>query len=235
LLSFIVDVEYYDEMTLSLVSLQQFSRETAGIDSTKHADSSHPNYIIKVEYGEEHRATKTFTNLKSQYGTVLGYHGSPLENFHSIVRNGLDATFGKETSLFGEGIYLSANRDVAFSFLKPGPNRYAHSLLGPRVGCIVCAEVACKPRVVRQSNGAKSSGGITIEGDDNLPPGYIVAEDNDCVQIKYILIYNNFAVQTRSKNYVCLVIAVLYVFLLVVLWLMKSMPVRRFLLRSSYT
>lgn len=39
------------------------------------------------------------------------------------------------------GIYLSSDRDVAFSFLKPGPNRYSHSIFGPRMGCIVCAEV----------------------------------------------------------------------------------------------
>lgn len=40
------------------------------------------------------------------------------------------------------GIYLSQDRDVAFSFLKPGPNGYTHSLYGARMGCIICAEVS---------------------------------------------------------------------------------------------
>jgi gamma-glutamylcysteine synthetase len=78
-------------------------KETAGIDS-KQSQSSNPNYVIKVEYTEENHTNKLFQKLKDEYGCVMGFHGSPLENFHSIVRNGLDHTYGKESSLFGDGI-----------------------------------------------------------------------------------------------------------------------------------
>jgi len=231
LLSFIIDTEYYDELSITQISLEQYKIETSGIDS-KQSYSSNPNYIIKLEYSDQHPMNKTFCKLKNQYRSVIGFHGSPLENFHSILRNGLDHTYGKETSLFGDGIYLSTDRDVAFSFLKPGPNCYSHSLFGARIGCIVCAEVACKPKVVRQSLERTGLAGITIETDNSLPKGYIVSEENECVQAKYILIYNNFLAPTKSKNNVCITIAILYIFFLVALWLLKSMPLKRFLLYS---
>lgn len=230
LLSFIVDVEYYDGIVMHQITLDQYVRETAGIDS-KQSQSSNPNYILKLEYTDDHHSTKAFQKLKAQYGAVIGFHGSPLENFHSIARNGLDLTYGKETSLFGDGIYLSSDRDVAFSFLKPGPNGYAHSQYGERMGCIVCAEVACKPKVVRMSS-ENGSSGIAIDADNSLPKGYIVAEENECVQAKYILIYNNFLVPTQSKNKFCLAIAVFYVLFLILMWAMKSMPMKRLLLHS---
>ena len=97
-----------------------------------------------------------------RFSSHSGFHGSPFENFHSIVRNGLDASFGKETSLFGDGIYLSEDqyeilayfsvyvcedfslpyREVAFSFLRPGRNMAPRSSTGQLVGCLVCGEVA---------------------------------------------------------------------------------------------
>lgn len=234
LLSFIIDTEYYDELTLTQISLEQYVNETSGIDS-KQSSSSNPNYIIKIEYGDKHPMNKSFSNLKAQHGSIMAFHGSPLENFHCIVRNGLDHTFGKETSLFGDGIYLSQDRDVAFSFLKPGPNCYSHSSYGPRVGCIVCAEVACKPKAVRTSTERSDTGITLLQSDDSLPKGYIVSEENECVQAKYILIYNNFAVPTKSKNNVCLLIALIYVFFLVAFWLMKTTPIKRFLLHTMHS
>jgi hypothetical protein len=234
LVSFILDTQYHDELILTQIPLEQYKIETAGIDS-KQSEGSNPNYIIKIEYTDQHHVNKTFTKVKNQYGSIMGFHGSPLENFHSILRNGLDHTYGKETSLFGDGIYLSSDRDVAFSFLKPGPNCYSHSIFGPRMGCIVCAEVACKPKVVRRSNEQSSLTGITIESDNSLPKGYIVSEENECVQAKYILIYNNFLAPTSSKNKVCILMAFLYVLFLVALWLMKSMPIKRFLLHGTYS
>jgi len=235
LLSFIVDTEYYEEIKLTQIPLNQYMRETAGIDS-KQSQSSNPNHVIKVEYTDENHANKIFQKLKDEYGCVMGFHGSPLENFHSIVRNGLDHTYGKETSLFGDGIYLSSDRDVAFSFLKPGPNCYTHSLYGERMGCIVCAEVACKSKIVRQSKeGSSNASGIAIDADNSLPKGYIVSEENECVQVKYILIYNNFTVPTKSKSKVCVTIALLYIFFLIALWLMKSMPMKRLMMLSYHS
>jgi hypothetical protein len=42
------------------------------------------------------------------------YHASSLENFHSILWNGLDTKYAKDSSLFGEGRLLTT------SLLRPG-------------------------------------------------------------------------------------------------------------------
>lgn len=92
---------------------------------------SDPQLVFKVNYTDDHHSYERFADLVTQHGSILGvyieyelhfylfilnlgFHGSPLENMHSIIRNGLDATFGKEGSLFGEGIYLSEDQCASF-------------------------------------------------------------------------------------------------------------------------
>lgn len=81
--------------------------------------SSKPNLVFKVEYDETSAWYKEFTRMRDTHGYVIAYHGSPLENFHSIIRNGLDDMFSKSSSIYGEGIYLSEDRDVSAQFVKP--------------------------------------------------------------------------------------------------------------------
>ncbi len=83
-----------------------------------------------------------FSTMKEKVGSSIGYHGSGMENWHNIIRCGLDVRFQKDTyiflkiisfffislnyalilllTIFGIGIYLSADPNVAFSFKKPG-------------------------------------------------------------------------------------------------------------------
>jgi len=151
------------------------------------------------------------------------------ENFHSIVRNGLDSTYGKETSLYGEGIYLSEDRDVAFTFLKCGKNFYNNSIFGKEVGCLVCGEVIKHPKHVRISSEKETSAGISINDDEaKLPKGYIVVESNDYVMVKYLLVYENFLGNTKKKTNFCQVIALVYIIFLFGLYLMRSTTVKHY-------
>jgi len=228
LLAWIVDTDFCDEFEVEQVSLEQYKQETKGIDSkqTKYSD---PNYIFKIKYSMDHVHAQDFEVLKEKYGSNMGFHGSGFENFHSILRNGLDTTFGKETSLYGDGIYLSEDRDVAYGFLKSGKNWSANSIFGGQVGCIVCAEVARHPQGARFSSEKGSSGGITIADDDSkLPKGYIVVEDNEYVLVRYILLYKDFYGNIKKKSNVCQFIALFYILLLVGLWLMRSAAVKHY-------
>eukprot|EP01127_Copromyxa_protea_P018779 TRINITY_DN5980_c0_g1_i2.p1 TRINITY_DN5980_c0_g1~~TRINITY_DN5980_c0_g1_i2.p1 ORF type:complete len:357 (-),score=55.16 TRINITY_DN5980_c0_g1_i2:57-1127(-) len=199
LLSWIIDLPYYEELDLEQISLDQYREETMNIDS-KQSKYSDPAYVFKVTYTEQHPTFPIFEKAKAEFGSTMGFHGSPFENFHSILRNGLDATFGKETSLFGDGIYLSSDRDVAFSFLKNAKNFAKNSALGDRLGCLVCAEVACKPQVVRLSPQEANIRNLSDNADPELPRGYIVVGENEYVCIKYILLYKNFGTFTEQGN-----------------------------------
>jgi len=199
LISWVVDTEH-DGLTIERVPHEQYKAETSGIDS-KQSKFSDPNYIFKVNYTEDYPTHDVWKRLSEKYGVTIGFHGSVFENFHSIVRNGLDSTYGKETSLYGEGIYLSEDRDVAFSFLKCGKNFYNNSIFGKQVGCIVCGEVIKHPEHVRISSEKEAATGISISDDDaKLPKGYIVVENNDYVIVKYILVYENFLGNSKKKN-----------------------------------
>ena len=46
-----------------------------------------PKYILELVYNE--MSEEQFQRRAKEHGTFLAYHGSRVENFHSIVHNGL--------------------------------------------------------------------------------------------------------------------------------------------------
>ena len=46
-----------------------------------------PDHVFEVRY--HNNASLTFDQQKEELGTKLGYHGSRMDNFYSIVNNGL--------------------------------------------------------------------------------------------------------------------------------------------------
>lgn len=46
-----------------------------------------PDFIFEVKYYTN--SSQKFTEQKTQYGIKYGYHGSRMDNFYSIVSNGL--------------------------------------------------------------------------------------------------------------------------------------------------
>lgn len=54
------------------------------------------------------------------YGTIVAYHGSPTDNIHSIIQNGLQSfSFSRRErngAVFGAGIYFAESLRVAESF-----------------------------------------------------------------------------------------------------------------------
>eukprot|EP01061_Rhynchopus_euleeides_P047829 TRINITY_DN9864_c0_g5_i1.p1 TRINITY_DN9864_c0_g5~~TRINITY_DN9864_c0_g5_i1.p1 ORF type:complete len:663 (+),score=115.83 TRINITY_DN9864_c0_g5_i1:82-1989(+) len=95
---------------------------------------------------------KRFEELKQQYGTKFAFHGSPTENWHSILRNGLYCASGTEFQVtdygfFGKGIYLSPHSGVSLGYMRggavqrvPGRNREPN-FLGENFHCIAICEV----------------------------------------------------------------------------------------------
>ena len=61
-----------------------------------------------------------FEGLAAQHGRIRAFHGSQVENFHSILHNGLRNMSGTKEmrtgAAFGEGIYLAANLNVALMY-----------------------------------------------------------------------------------------------------------------------
>ena len=64
-----------------------------GSSLSKWTDSEQPQFIFELVYSNE-QETK-FLSTADSYGVLLAYHGSSVENFHSILHNGLLNLFNK--------------------------------------------------------------------------------------------------------------------------------------------
>ena len=54
-----------------------------------------PDHVFSVREREPDARSRTFDALANQYGTITCYHGTALENFHSILMNGFLSHFNK--------------------------------------------------------------------------------------------------------------------------------------------
>jgi len=86
-----------------------------------------PELVIRSLGGEQFlmlssppEKEKVFRSYRKQYGSVYAFHGSPIENWHSIVRNGLKNASGTSLQIngaaYGKGIYMSPYLSVAAGY-----------------------------------------------------------------------------------------------------------------------
>eukprot|EP01113_Clastostelium_recurvatum_P028603 TRINITY_DN34574_c0_g1_i2.p1 TRINITY_DN34574_c0_g1~~TRINITY_DN34574_c0_g1_i2.p1 ORF type:complete len:253 (-),score=21.90 TRINITY_DN34574_c0_g1_i2:82-840(-) len=96
-----------------------------------------PQYAFEIRYADE---TGPFFQLRASHNTHIAFHGSPFENWWSILHRGLQVQFQKETNIFGDGIYFSDDPQVAHSFVQQN-SVWNGSVLGGRLGCIGGCEI----------------------------------------------------------------------------------------------
>ncbi|XP_070828072.1 protein mono-ADP-ribosyltransferase PARP6-like isoform X2 [Chaetodon trifascialis] len=69
-----------------------------------------------------------FQTAKKLYGSTFAFHGSHIENWHSILRNGLvNASYTKlqlHGAAYGKGIYLSPLSSISFGYSEMGKGRH---------------------------------------------------------------------------------------------------------------
>jgi hypothetical protein len=75
---------------------------------------------------------------------LMAYHGTDFANVHSILHNGLLAASGTRLqtygAVFGSGVYLSSDFDVAFAFSK-GAEAWGSSCIGRQLRCVLLCDV----------------------------------------------------------------------------------------------
>lgn len=232
LLDWIINTEY-DGFTLRSLPVDTFTRRTAS-KTSKRRQQAHalPDYAFEFVYTPESYRLKRFEALESQYGTIMGCHGSLLENFHSIVRFGLDESFGRSSSIYGDGIYLSSDIEVAHSFLRPAAHGIEGMSIGDRIGVVIACDVILHPDDVRHEGTAPSARkSLLDESKEQLPPGYIISTSSHLVLNRYLLVTserNTPEPAARPRRYlppkaaVQWLLVLFYVLLLVAIWYAKS-------------
>lgn len=145
-----------------------------------HRSKLKPTWRFRVDTTED----PSFEALAQEYGTVVGYHGSSLGQFHSILHHGLQNLSGTEHmqsgEILGSGIYLAEEVSVAQNFMRFGPISLLKSagLSAPMMsfGAIAECELICHP-----DNMKSTSGG---------PSAYYVVQEEHHVRLKSIYIYS---------------------------------------------
>uniref|UniRef100_A0A452GY98 Poly [ADP-ribose] polymerase n=1 Tax=Gopherus agassizii TaxID=38772 RepID=A0A452GY98_9SAUR len=151
-----------------------------------------PDFLFEIVYCDQMNAK--FDETKGERNLIYAFHGSRLENFHSILHNGLHCHLNR-TSLFGEGTYLTSDLSLALLYSPHGLG-WQRSVLGPVLSCVAVCEIIDHPDVKCQVK-KKDSEEIdrkrarvkNSEGGD-VPQKYFVVTNNQLLRVKYLLVYS---------------------------------------------
>eukprot|EP00040_Diaphanoeca_grandis_P000371 m.15237 g.15237 ORF g.15237 m.15237 type:complete len:390 (+) comp10492_c0_seq1:38-1207(+) len=170
-------------------------QELTGKSSYKVA----PDFIFEFKPQHDTKRDKDFEVLKEKHGVLTAYHGSALENFHSILTNGFLNQFNK-TALYGEGTYFSSDLSVCMGFCAAGKS-WDKSELGPRVTCVAVCDVVKHPDVTLPGGKIKHDfDRASTVGGSKAPPTYVIVPNNDHVRLRYVFVYAEAATTTTSTS-----------------------------------
>ena len=160
---------------LNLIELDSKSRiEKLGPDIEQYIVTSHPP-----------ETEKQFAEKKKEFGSFFAFHGSAIENWYSILRNGIrnlsNTHLMTAGAAYGPGVYSAENISTSFSYCRFTNTDciWHHSQLSkPPKACMAIIEV-----INKQKN--KKGNGI-----------YVIQDDKDLI-IRYILLFPGSAMSTN--------------------------------------
>jgi hypothetical protein len=127
---------------------------------------------------------KGFLEGKAQYGTVFGFHGSKVSNFHSIVHRGLVSALNTR-SLFGVGSYLSSSFRYSINY-SPLEVSWPKGSFGGSFRCLGICEVVKDPSIKKLV--FRPAGGSTA-GNQQQNIIFYVVEKDELVQLSHLLLF----------------------------------------------
>ncbi|XP_041367733.1 protein mono-ADP-ribosyltransferase PARP16-like [Gigantopelta aegis] len=186
LLKWVLDSKGFSLKTLDRSEFSAIQKKTEHVTEVPA-----PHFIFEVIPSEAN--DNKFQQLRQDRDVFCAYHGSRVENFHSILHNGLAAHMNK-ISMFGEGTYLSGELAVSMTY-SPTGLAWNNSELGSKLGCIAVCEMIDDPSVRCQAvqgseNGtSKSRARVQDSMAGDVPDKYYVVRNNEMIRVKYLLLY----------------------------------------------
>uniref|UniRef100_A0A3Q2CMQ6 Poly [ADP-ribose] polymerase n=1 Tax=Cyprinodon variegatus TaxID=28743 RepID=A0A3Q2CMQ6_CYPVA len=139
-----------------------------------------PDFLFELEYSDH--LNSRFEKTREGRDVFYAFHGSRLENFHSIIHNGLHCHLNKVSVCSATGSTRSA----------------AAQLLLCVKGCCWLA-VSDSDTIDRQRSRAKNS-----EGGD-VPQKYFIVTNNQLLRVKYLFVYSqgkHLSRRSRSRSWI---------------------------------
>jgi len=98
-------------------------------------------FILKSSSPEKE---EKFQKAKIEHGSFFAWHGSPLGNWHSILRVGLknysDTVHQRNGRVYGPGIYMAADSGTSIGYAA-GYSTWENSQFGKSLKCVALCEV----------------------------------------------------------------------------------------------
>lgn len=154
--------------------------------------------VFEVEHNPQ--TDRRFEAVRGVREVFYAYHGSRLDNFYSILHNGLLAHMNKN-SLYGTGSYLSSELSVSATF-SPAGYGWQHSLVSPEFSCVAMCEVVDHPDVKCQDR-AKNRPSRAYAKDSlagKMPEKYYLVQNNSVVRVRYLLVYTTARPRTPTPD-----------------------------------
>ncbi|XP_051176079.1 protein mono-ADP-ribosyltransferase PARP16 [Leptopilina boulardi] len=157
-----------------------------------------PNLIFQIASMKHSTSEEKWQTAARGHATFYAYHGSRLDNFHSILHYGLQQNMCKNP-LFGNGIYLSSELGVSLPYSPVGYG-WGGSLLGSKMSCVALCELINHPGVKRGDSAEKGRSVIPDAVGGKVPNKYYVVTNSDLVRIRYLLVYSQEFNSSRESN-----------------------------------
>lgn len=198
----VIDLLYWLLVELKDIQMKSVPKsEFATIMKYVHCEMTAPapNLIFQLNGNPRGTSELRWQEVSSGHKTLFAFHGSRLDNFHSILHYGLQQHLNKN-SLFGHGIYLSSELSVSLPYSPMGYG-WRRSSVGSEMSCVALCEVVDHPDVKFQD---KESGKARCIANDSIggevPKKYYVVLNSDVVKVRYLLVYNKISHQAGSEG-----------------------------------
>ncbi|KAF8797821.1 hypothetical protein BYT27DRAFT_7204023 [Phlegmacium glaucopus] len=149
---------------------------SSGEELIKNLDPSWRQFRLTVGAPDAEAKFKTAINEAVQsnanakvYPVIYAFHGSPLRNWHSIIRHGLWYKTIAHGRAFGDGVYLAKDASTSMGYYATARASWQKSLTGP-VNCMALTEVVNLPSQFVSSN-----------------PHYVI-KDTHWIMCRYLLV-----------------------------------------------
>jgi poly[ADP-ribose] polymerase 16 len=130
-----------------------------------------------------------FIEGKAKFGTKFAFHGSKLENFHSVVHRGLIAALNRR-SVYGIGSYLTNAFNVSFEYSTNAVCAgWVNTEIGSQIRCVAICEFVDDPdlnSIKRTEFAGRPS--FAIAGQESASTTYYVVAKDELIQLSHLIV-----------------------------------------------
>ncbi|XP_019754955.1 protein mono-ADP-ribosyltransferase PARP16 isoform X2 [Dendroctonus ponderosae] len=186
--------------------------------NTKASINPVPQHVFEVNYSP--KIDETWMKRTRSKTVFYAFHGSPVINFYSILKIGLQQHFSSEKEvIFGNGVYLSNEISICTNYA-PFAKTWNHSTIGTKHSIIAVCEVINDEENVKCKDENNRKRALNQNSYGEIPEKYFVVTNSELIKVKYLLVYGNggpSAVKSFVKKHFLWILIVLYIVMLLMI------------------